>query len=352
MAKIYIGGAGGAPSNGFIRSLKESNRNDYILGASSNATDLFLANTDEKYFVPSTTDAKYKASLLGILDSTRPNFIHVQNDREVLAISKLRNEFDSLNIKYYLPNHNTIEACVNKEKSYKIWHDSGIKVPKTILIKSASDLKKAFNNFGPSVWIRATEGAAGYGALPTDNFDFAKLWIDRHMGWGSFSASELLSKNSITWLSLWFNGALVVAQTRKRLAWNFGDRTLSGVTGITGVGETCSDHEVTRISQESIFSIDKNPHGIFAVDLTYDNQGIPNPTEINIGRFFTTHYFFTRAGLNLPEIYCNIALDNNFPVLSKNINPLPDGLIWIRGMDSDPVLTTREKLDAMLSQNL
>jgi carbamoyl-phosphate synthase large subunit len=113
------------------------------------------------------------------------------------------------------------------------------------------------------------------------------------------------------------------------------------------VGETYSDEMVDRISQESIFAIDSKPHGIFAVDMTYDTDGIPNPTEINIGRFFTTHYFFTKAGLNMPKIYCDIALDGNFPNLKKRINPLPDGLIWIRGMDVEPVLTTRGELEAM-----
>src|SRR3546814_6686714 len=68
------------------------------------------------------------------------------------------------------------------------------------------------------------------------------------------------------------------------------------------------------------------------------------PTEINIARFFTTHYFFTKAGVNFPEIYCNIALDGVFPSLERKINPLPDGLIWLRGMDREPVLTTAAEL--------
>jgi hypothetical protein len=133
---------------------------------------------------------------------------------------------------------------------------------------------------------------------------------------------------------------LVVAQTRKRLSWNFGNRTLSGVTGVTGVGQTFSDSKIDRLAQDAIQSIDDQPHGIYGVDMTYDFDGLANVTEINIGRFFTTHYFFTKAGLNLPEIYCNIALDGDFPVLDNKINPLPDDLIWIRGMDLEPVLTT------------
>src|SRR6267378_14292 len=156
-------------------------------------------------------------------------------------------------------------------------------------------LKSALSELGETIWIRAVEGGAGRGALPTNNFDFARIWIDRFKGWGTFTASELLSERSVTWQSIWYRGDLVVAQTRRRRSWNFGNRTLSGITGITGVGETCSDPEVDRTAMDAILAVDREPHGIFSVDMTYDFSDKPNPTEINIGRFFTTIFFFTKA---------------------------------------------------------
>ena len=63
---------------------------------------------------------------------------------------------------------------------------------------------------------------------------------------------------------------------------------------------TVSDPVVDDIAQRAIRAINPEPSGIFGVDLTYDRDGVPNPTEINIGRFFTTHQFFTAAGLNMP----------------------------------------------------
>jgi hypothetical protein len=347
MAKIQVGGAGGAPSNGFIKSLKESGRNDYLIGTSCDVSDLFLADVDEKYPIPTASDPTYNDVLLRMLLKIRPDFIHLQNDYEVRAVSRLRDQVEALGVKHYLPAAETVENCVDKEKSYQIWQRAGLPVPKTMLLHKPDDLKKAFDLYGETIWVRAIEGGGGYGALPANNYDFAKIWIDRYNGWGEFTASELLTKDTVTWLSIWHHGELVVAQSRRRLSWNFGNRTLSGVTGITGVGETYSNERIDRISQDAILTIDSKPHGIFAVDMTYDKNRIPNPTEINIGRFFTTHYFFTKAGLNMPKIYCDIALDGNFPTLQKRINPLPDGLIWIRGMDVDPVLTTRNELEAM-----
>lgn len=344
MARIQIGGAGGAPSNNFIRSLRESRRNDYLIGTSCVPSDLFLADVNERYVVPPALAKEYPEKILSLLSRIKPDFLHLQNDYEVRAISQLRDQVQSLGVKLYMPAAETIENCVDKLKSYEIWKKAGVRVPETIVLDSPEDLKKAFDELGEKIWIRATMGAAGQGALPADNFDFAKIWIDRFKGWGRFTAAECLTARTITWLSIWFEGELVVAQTRRRRSWNFGDRTLSGVTGITGVGETCSDPVVDRVAQDAIFAIEARPHGVFGVDMTYDNAGWPNPTEINIGRFFTTHYFFTKAGLNLPEIYCNIALEGKFPALERKINPLPDGLIWIRGMDVEPVLTTTVEL--------
>jgi len=120
--------------------------------------------------------------------------------------------------------------------------------------------------------------------------------------------------------------------------------TISGVTGITGTGMTISDPTVDAIAQRAILAIDGQPNGIFSVDLTYDRTGLPNPTEINIGRFFITHLFFSEAGLNMPEMYLKLAFGETLPPIAKRLNPLPEGLAWIRGMDVAPVLATENAI--------
>lgn len=347
MARIYVGGAGGAPSNNFIRSIREGCPGDYLIGATCVPSDIFLADVDEPHVVPPAVHPEYKPRLLDLLATCRPDFLHVQHDEEVRAVSRLRHEILALGVKTFLPAPETVEVCVDKARSYRIWSEKGLPVPKTVLLCDPEDLRAAFTEIGPKLWLRATEGGGGKGALPTDNVDFARMWIDRFNGWGHFTAAECLTSDTVTWLSIWFDGELIVAQTRRRRRWNFGDRTLSGVTGITGVGETCSVSEVDEIALAAITAIDPKPHGIFGVDMTYDHVGVPNPTEINIGRFFTTHYFFTKAGLNMPKIVRDLVMDGKRPTISKTINPLPDGLVWIRGMDVEPVLTTAHELEKM-----
>jgi hypothetical protein len=344
--KVFLGGAGGAPTNNVIRSLRESG-SEYLIGSSSLPTDLFLASVDQKIVAPAANDNGYENYLRNIIKETQPDFVHFQNDFEIRKASSLRNIFDEYHVKYFLPDHTVIENCVDKFASYRLWKTAGLKVPETVLVNNENDLEHAFNQFGGKIWLRATEGGGGRGALPTEDLAFAKLWVKRFNGWGSFTVAECLTDRSVTWLSIWYEGELIVAQTRLRHSWNFGNRTLSGVTGITGVAQTWSDEATTAISMNAINTIDPQPHGIYGVDLTFDSSGVPNPTEINIARFFTTVYFFTKAGLNLPRIYLDIGLYGKLPQLSRKINPLPDGLVWIRGMDIEPVLTTIDALNQL-----
>lgn len=348
MKKILIAGCGGAPSEGVVNSLLRSAREEEIIGMGSEPTDLYLSSTKRKYIIPYADSKDYPSALQKILLKEKPDLVHFQNDLEIFEASKLRNDIIATGTKLFMPTHEVIDTCVNKYKSYIKWKEAGIRVAENQMISTETELKKAFETLGNNegkIWLRASSiGGGGKGALPTSDFEFAKRWIDRFNGWGEFVAAEMLTPDTVTWLSIWFEGELVVAQTRIRKGWTHGNRTLSGVTGVTKVGQTFSDEKVNTVAIDSINAIDSKPHGIYGVDMAYDNAGVPNPTEINISRFFTTVLFFTEAGLNMPEIFKDIILYNEFPSLFKKINPLPDGLMWLRGMDTNPKLTTEQEI--------
>ena len=344
--KILIAGAGGAPSEGVINSLLKANDNEIILGMGSEPTDLILSKADKKFHVPYSDNSEYKNCLLNLLRSEKPDFVHFQNDLEIYNASLMREEILQTGTKLFMPDHGTIDTCVHKYKTFLKCREAGIKVPTNIIINNEKDLKMAFSELGDEngkIWIRSSSiGGGGKGALPTNDFFFAKGWIDRYDGWGNFVAAEMLTPNTVTWLSIWFEGKLVVAQTRIRKGWTHGNRTVSGVTGVTKVGQTYSNKHVDKISIDTIKAVSSKPHGVFGVDMAYDKNGVPNPTEINISRFFTTVLFFTEAGLNMPKIFKDIAIYNKFPEIKNKINPLKDGLMWLRGMDTLPLLCNED----------
>ena len=348
MSTILVAGAGGAPSEGVINSLLSCEKKEIIYGMGSEPTDLVLSSAQKKYYIPYANMSIYPQKLEEILDISQPDLIHFQNDLEIYYASQLREMIHSKGVKTFMPTHDVIDTCVNKYKSYLVWKEAGIKVPENIFIKNETDLKEAFKQLADengNIWLRASSiGGGGKGALPTNDYEFAKRWIDRFDGWNDFTAAQMLTKDTVTWLSIWYEGKLIVAQTRIRKGWTHGNRTLSGVTGVTKVGQTYSNTKVDEMAQAAIFAIDHKPHGIFGVDMAYDVDGIPNPTEINISRFFTTVLFFTKAGLNMPKIFKDIALYGEFPKLSKTINPLPDGLLWLRGMDTIPRLISEQTI--------
>lgn len=336
MKRVMVTYAGGAAGIGFTRSLQSAPELFYTIGLDSNAFMLQRAETDERHLVPRADDPEFIPVLVALVRETRPDVLCVQLSREIRAVSPAR---DALGTRTFLPSHRTIEVCENKMASQAVWERAGLPVPRSMLVKSEEDLAAAFRELGPRLWLRAITGTGGKGAFPTSDFDQARMWVQLQQGWGRFMAAECLEKDSVTWQSIWRSGELLVAQSRKRLYWEFAGIAPSGVTGITGAGMTVTDPVLSDTARAAVLAIDPRPHGIFSVDLTYDSRGTPRLTEINCGRFFTTHHFFTAAGLNMPYIYLKAALDEKLPPIPRKLDPLSPGLVWVRGMDVEPVLT-------------
>ena len=342
MKRILVTGAGGSAATNFVRSLRKAPEEFHITGTDADKYYLMRAEVDSRYLVPRVDEPSLLEVLTFIIEREKVGFIHAQNDGEVEFLS---NQREALGAKTFLPSKETIRLCQDKFASYQKWERAGLRVPKTMLLRSEADLKDAFRQYGGKLWLRAIAGAGGAGSLPVSNYATAESWLSFHKGWGHFTASELLEPESVTWMSIWRDGELVIAQGRKRLYWELSKISPSGITGATGAGETVSEPTLDEVAMTTVLAVDSKPHGLFGVDLTYDATGVPNPTEINIGRFFTTHQFFTDAGLNMPYIFTKIAYGELAPKLSTKLNPIEPGLVWIRGMDFEPVLTSTKAIE-------
>ena len=355
MTKVFITGAGSAQSNGVINCLLMDDSEPLdIVGLGSDPYDLMLSKAHRKYLMPHSTHQDYKAKLLKVLAAEKPDMIHFQHDKELFVALKFRDEIEATGVKMLVPDYATIDTCVHKYKTWLRFKSAGIKVPENIVINDREDLKRAFRELGGGdgkIWLRSMSiGGGGKGALPTDDFATAEDWIENAKGWGDFIAAELLTPQTVTWLSIWYKGELIVGQGRKRAGWAHAALSPSGVTGVTKVGETFSDPGVDEIAQQACRAVSECPHGIYGVDMAYDKDGVPNPTEINIARFFTTVEFFAHAGLNMPVILKDLCVHGKRPELHRVCNPLKDGLLWLRAMDVAPRLTTEEDMKKELME--
>ena len=321
--RVLVLGAGGPAGIGFCRALRMAG-GYHLIGADLSKTNLELAEVEERIHGGAR-------KIRELVEATNPDFVHAQPDPEVALLSGFTATLDELGVRHYLPAGNSIRTCQDKWASYRIWEDAHLPVPRTFLIRTDEDIPRRFEHFDDA-FLRRRSGAGGSDSLVTSSPEAARDWIWRRDGWGEFLMAEVLPGPTVTWQSLWYEGELLVAQGRRRLAWTHGDR------GSALVSETVTDEEVDAVSEAAIRSIDPSPHGLWGVDMTRDADGNPRLTEINIGRFFTTApEFFATAGVNFADLYVRVGrygVSRTEPVL----NPLPPGLEWIRSMDRAPVL--------------
>lgn len=345
--RVLVLGAGGAASNGFARALKLAGGYE-IVGANCNPDDLLLSECDTNHLIAPASDYdEWRGDLFNVVKRAQPDFVHAQNDGEVEALARFRTTLHTLGAKTLLPDTSVVGLCRDKWASYQAWQAADVPVPETFLAKGTEILYGMTHAKNQEAWLRPRTGAGGQKALRTNNFEVARAWLNHTSGWGEFTVAECLTADTVTVQQLYFRGHLVCSQQRTRRSWANGANTNTGVSGSTGVGETSSHREADRVAGLAVQAVDKKPHGLYGVDMAYSQAGTPCVTEINCGRFFTTApEFFARAGFNMADIYAWSGAYQHFgwdvDWQKNRQNPLPDGIKWIRGMDSSPVLVKPE----------
>ena len=210
MPKILISGAGGAPSEGVINSLLRGQKTETVMGMGSEPSDLVLSQASKKFYMPYADAPQYKERLMHLLKTEKPDLLHFQNDLEIYHASLMRDENLATGTKLFMPEHEVIDTCVHKYKSYLAFKAAGVPVPRDLMINNEENLREAFatlaNDTG-KIWLRASSiGGGGKGAIPTSDYALANAWIDHYKGWGDFVAVEMLTPNTVTWLSIWHEG--------------------------------------------------------------------------------------------------------------------------------------------------
>jgi len=337
MKRVIITGSGGPAGVNFVNSIRQAPEKIYVIGADINKYHLLWPDVDEKWLVPRFTEANYIDKLNELIDKTKADMIHPQPDGEVLVLSKNR---EMLHCKTFLPKHKTIEICQDKFKSAEIWRVEGIATSDSIIVKGIDDIDKIIEVLGFPFWLRATHGFSSRGSTLVEKRETAEHWLgywrSREVMW-DFVAHEYLPGRNMAFQSIWKDGELITSQARVRLEYIYPYLAPSGCTNTPVVARTIHDENVNDIATRCIKAIDEEATGIFCVDLRENNKGIPIPTEINSGRFFTTSNFFTRAGINMPYYYVKLAFGEDMPELKK-YNPIEKDMVWCRHIDCPAVL--------------
>ncbi|MFT7626150.1 MAG: biotin carboxylase [Myxococcota bacterium] len=338
-ATILVTAAGGPGAVNMTRSLMEDPELT-LVGCDASEYYVHLALTEHKALVPRCADLEgYVGAINALCDRFGVDLIMPNNSLEAHVLSSER---DRLRAQVFLPPVETLDKANSKWSSWQLWRDAGLPVPATWLLDTPDDLRRVFADHAERpIWVRGA-GIPGKGiggaALPCRTLGHAEAWLDFYDGWGGMMASEYLPGDNLTWIGVWQDGQLITSASRRRLAYVIAHVSPSGITGAPSISETIHHPELNAIGPRAALTLDPNLTGVSFLDFKCDASGAPRITEMNAGRFGTTHHFYTRAGLNLPLLYVRLALGLPLEQKLPQFDAVAAGLTWVRTLDAGPAL--------------
>ncbi|HMS25238.1 MAG TPA: phosphotransferase [Acidimicrobiia bacterium] len=267
----------------------------------------------------------------------------------------------------FLPPHDLVQLFEDKLATQQHLAQRGFAVPQSTLVTSADDVRNFFKQWNiPRAWVRDVVGQGGRGSFFTDDPEEANRQIAEADGWGKYMIAEMLPVDSVqdwrvalsdqllpgdmlTWSALYDNGRLVASQVRKRLYWEHSDLTPSGVTGYSGGQLVLANRSVHDLSNDIMRSFPWEPTGPVGIDFVVDNNGVPNVTEIQACRFYTSMLALADLGLNLPAMYVDVFRGQNQTY--DIINPCEPGAVTVQRFGMS-VSTTREQIIGDIDRSL
>jgi len=349
--RVLIPSAGGPGAVNLTRSLRAMDLSTYLVGLDASPCYLHLALTDVRLLGPRRSDPGYLAAVNAAVEAHSVDVIVPNNSLDGALLTRRR---DDVRARTFLPSPEAFRTGQNKWESYQLFARCGLPVPLTRLLRAPGDLELVFQTTDSRpIWVRGA-GIPGKGvgvaSLPARTVQQAVQWVDFWEGWGHMIASEYLPGANLTWLGLWDRGNLVASQGRCRDAYVIPHVSPSGITGAPAISHTIHREDINQLGRKACLAVDPQFSGPAFVDFKEDAFDQPHITEINVGRFGTTHHFYSVAGANFPGLVVRLALGLDLPEWVKPCNVLPPDIYWIRTLDAGPVMVTRDQIDEVVAR--
>lgn len=349
---IIITGAGGSGGISFVRALRlaEAQKNLKLRFVCTDHNPHFLnfPQADVRFVSPMHDDRDFVPMLLRLIEKYDAKFLHPHPSSEARVVSENSGLFEDGNVRTYLPRATSI--LPDKLEIYNALSKRSVPVPRTVQMRSLSDIDSAFSEVGEPLWIRAKRGAGGRLGLKVDTPEQAKRWVElntlqNRAVLDDFILQEYFPGRDLAFDSLWFRGQMITSYARERLQYVLKHISLSGITGTPAVARTVEDEKVNRVGVEAVKALDSEPHGFFSVDVKEDATGKPVVTEVD-GKWHTTAplwgYAFAKA-LNKPELniayqYLMLGLNGRLDGELPAFNLFPADHYLVRQLDAGVIL--------------
>jgi len=339
--RILVLEAGTGASEHLIRSLRAGDDGFAILGG--HWDQFFLKNSaaDARWLTPPPRDAGYATALRRLVTREAVDVVLPDADESVTAVSAARRR---LGRRVFLPRHDVIQLCQDKQRLATFLQRRGIPVPTTLPITGRGSIDAIFRRLHPRtpLWCRIRSGSNSRGAAPVATPEQARGWIRywremRGVRASEFTLAEYLPGRDFACLMVWQNGTMVLAKTCERLSYFFAQSQPSGRSSMAGLSKTVCEPRVVEICARAIRALDPKATGAFSVDLKADEDGEPRITEINAGRLIAQVILLDRAGKHsLTLTYARLALGE--PITLRDEYEAPEDYYFVRNVDAEPLV--------------
>lgn len=352
---VMILGAGGGGGNNLVRSFRTSSLVGKIIGCNCFAHSVAKSSADKTYLMPESSQANYREELLKVIENEKIDLIVPNNDREVAAISSIR---DQLPVLKFLPDHCDVVTCQNKNEFYRALKKNDVPVPSFVQVTSESEIEENMRQIGETekYWVRPIRGSGSRGATWVYNASQARKWISlwvelRGYEYADFQVSEFLPGRDFNFQSIWKDGKLIVYSMIERKSYFMGANRLSGMSSTPEVAVTVKDDKVIKTILRVVRGICKKPNGSINVDIKEDADSNVFITEFNIGRFpMITTIHDAACEISPARAYLMAAFGEELSGIS--VDSYKENLMLIRDLDTEPYVIDCGNLPTQSGGNL
>lgn len=326
MANVLLTGAAGAIGMDLAFSLNQAKIN--VFATEADEDNFFLVSKSCKYYdkvfrAPRAGNKDYISRINEIIVRENIDLVIPNPDFEVGFISKVREQIKS---PLFLPSDETVQILLSKSlTAQKI----GNLAPRTFDVDNEEDLSRAISS-EKVVWLRPKTGAGGKGSLVVSDSKFGWMWVEywKEKGFSSsWIAQEYLNGGNYNVTLIYDRKSNLCAMGMlERLGYIHEAISPTGVTGDVRLAKTVKLDKIIDVAKKAVNMIDKNPVGIFSVDLMGDKVSEINP------RFAGRPRLYTLSGANFPAHIVDIEINGKSSYLESN-----EGYRLIRQVDIEPV---------------
>lgn len=355
---ILVTGVGGPTPRSFVRAVmlqkEEFNEPLRFIGVDCNPLAYGLYDTElfeRTHLVPRADDPGYWDAINRIVEKEKIGAAVVLPEVEVIEWAKNSGNLKK-KIRLHLPEFPLAEALVNKHRLHERLSGSEL-IPRFYRIKPASySYEEISAAVGETFWVRSTEGSSGLGSLKIESEASLKQWLSINTGVKEFIATEYLPGRNLACKMLYFDGELKRTASAERVNYIMAKVAPSGITGNTSFGRLVNEPELVKLSEQALETVAGETgsalNGIFTVDYKEDASGKPKITEINI-----RHVAFTSSmaagGANIPADTVRALINGNGHAMERIDYQYPEGLIFLRDVDSEPIVMSESELIKLIS---